>query len=456
MNKQIFLIYLFIIVGISACQKSGTPTYYADIEPLLQKHCISCHRPDGAAPFSLMSQKEVYRKKKTIRKVVKDRYMPPWPADPSYSHFIGEKYLSDADIEKIVDWVDAGAPLGKPVRRDEVVYPAYSTLGTPDLTLYLDSIPVFGNAKDRFLVVKVPFLLDSDTFIRAIEFVPGNRNLVHHMNGHLLMYDWEAKKDPFDGERIADVELQSGTEYIRQFEALKLYNDDGSKPVRIHSAVNYLPGVEGVMYPDGIGGIRVKRKGALVANDIHYGPQSKTQFDHSRVNLFFTDKAPERPLFEIMLGTNGIVPVRPKLFIPADQVKTFYSSYVVPEDMSILTLNPHMHLLGKSFKAWAVKPTGDTIPLIHIPKWDFKWQYFYTFPRMVPVPAGSLIEMQAVFDNTSNNPFNPFRPPVDISERTDLGGAGMRTTDEMLQFIITCTKYRPGDENVSLERTKSK
>jgi hypothetical protein len=61
-----------------------------------------------------------------------------------------------------------------------------------------------------------------------------------------------------------------------------------------------------------------------------------------------------------------------------------------------------MHLLGKSFVAFAVKPQGDTIPLIRINNWDFRWQYFYTFPKMVHIPAGSTIEVIAVMDNTEN------------------------------------------------------
>ncbi len=109
-----------------------------------------------------------------------------------------------------------------------------------------------------------------------------------------------------------------------------------------------------------------------------------------------------------------------------------------------------MHLIGTSFKAYAVGPGKDTIPLIHIPEWDFRWQYFYTFQKMLKIPAGSRIEVEAVFDNTSDNYNNPFDPPRQIQERTDLYGAGMRTTDEMLQFIITYVPYQVGDEDIVL------
>src|SRR5690606_3931668 len=115
-----------------------------------------------------------------------------------------------------------------------------------------------------------------------------------------------------------------------------------------------------------------------------------------------------------------------------------------------LTVNPHMHLLGTDFKAYAIKPNGDTVKLISIPEWRFTWQYFYTFVHPVKIPKGSIIKVEAGFDNTNENPHNPYNPPQDIGERLDRGGASMRTTDEMLQFIITYMNYSEGDENINL------
>ena len=134
--------------------------------------------------------------------------------------------------------------------------------------------------------------------------------------------------------------------------------------------------------------------------------------------------------------------------IEPNTVKNVWSKFKVPEDISILTINPHMHLLGKSFKAYALKPGGDTIRLISIPRWDFSWQYFYTFKKMVKIPAGSTIVAEGVYDNTRQNLNNPFSPPQLI---TDQSGS-MKATDEMFQFIVTYLPYQSGDENVSLER----
>jgi hypothetical protein len=164
------------------------------------------------------------------------------------------------------------------------------------------------------------------------------------------------------------------------------------------------------------------------------------------LNIFFAEKPPERPVQEILLGTIGIGTIEPPLVVPPDTIMTFRVNAKVRGDISVLTVNPHMHLLGKRFIAFAVTPQLDTIPLIRIPRWDFRWQYFYTFERMLKIPGGSTVYVEAELDNTVDNPNNPNHPPQTVMERD----GSMRAQDEMLQFIISYLPYRPGDEKISL------
>ncbi|MFT4521126.1 MAG: hypothetical protein ACI8ZN_000050 [Bacteroidia bacterium] len=426
-------------------------TYTKHIAPLINDHCLSCHRPNGTAPFSFTDYNEVIRKKKTIAKVVMDGIMPPWPADPSYSHFIGENVLTDLERRTIRKWVDQDCLFGDSAQlRALPKFHDLSNLGQPDLTIYLEPIEIEGNNRDKFFVVKSPIVLPKDTFIRAIEFVPGKDQIVHHLNGHLLNYDDDKKADVRYGTYVAD-EDQHPEAYLEAFESLRLFNDDGSKPERVHSAVNYLPGVIGTIYPEGVGGFKINRQSALVANDIHYAPIQKDAVDKSHYNLFFSATRPTRPTSELMLGTNGVSPILPPLVILPDTVMTFKTSFRIPNDISVLTVNPHMHLLGQRIVSYAVTPNSDTIPLIRINRWDFRWQYFYTYQTMLKIPAQSVIVVEATFNNTSANKNNPFDPPRKVTERYDKSGAGMRTTDEMFQFIITYLPYQAGDEVVSLE-----
>ena len=282
-----------------------------------------------------------------------------------------------------------------------------------------------------------------DTFIRAIEFVPGCR-YVHHVNGHLICFDDQKKKTVFNGDYVLDTRDETRDDVLKKMELL---NDDGSNPRVELSATNYLPGVFGTVYPEGIGGFFATQKNLVYLNDIHYGPAPEDVLDTSYVNIFFDQKPPVRPTKEIQLGTLGVGDIIPPLVIPPDTVMTFVMRGKILNDISLLTVNPHMHLLGKSFLAYALKPDGDTIPLIKINHWDFRWQYFYTFKKMLHIPAGSMIEVVAVMDNTVNNPNNPNHPPKQVEGRN----GSMRTTDEMLQFIMTFLPYQPGDENISLE-----
>ncbi|HMT28556.1 MAG TPA: hypothetical protein PKD91_04680, partial [Bacteroidia bacterium] len=276
-------------------------------------------------------------------------------------------------------------------------------------------------------------------------YVPGNRQLSHHVNGHIIQYDENLKKNVFEGPRSIDRENAGTLDSCYKF--LKLLNDNGTYPLLTPSVFNYLPGVIPQIYPEGLGGYRIKKKGAILMRDLHYGPSPKVQEDQSYVNLFFDSIPPKRPFMETQLGTLGISEIVPPLLIPPDTVMKFVTRAVIYHDISLVTVNPHMHLLGKSFLAYAIIPNGDTIPLVRINNWDFRWQYFYTFRNMIRIPGGSVICAEGVFDNTVNNPNNPFSPPREI---TGLGGS-MRTTDEMFQLILTFLPYQEGDENISLE-----
>src|SRR6185436_11626969 len=108
-------------------------------------------------------------------------------------------------------------------------------------------------------------------------------------------------------------------------------------------------------YPEGLGGYFLPRKGVFLLNDLHYGFTNKDDvLDSSFINIFFSKTPPNRPVQEFQLGTLGVAPVEPDLIILPNTVKPVSSRFSVPFDISILTVNPHMHLLGKSFKAYAL------------------------------------------------------------------------------------------------------
>ena len=450
-----FFSFTVLLALVQACTPPNrikeNPTFAEDIAPIIFKNCSPCHRPGEAGPFSLLSYDDVKKKARTIAAVTQARYMPPWPADPSYSHFLRERVLTNQQIALIKNWVANGEPAGDLAKAPpQPQFPKGSAYGTPDLVVKMrEPIHIPGDNKDRFMVIKIPYEIPADRYVRAIEFVPGNRKLIHHMNGHIVQYE-DKKKAPLQGPDIVDRETLKTLE--ESYDAINLLNDDHSYPQLTPSIANYLPGgVSPAGYPDGIGGWKLNRRGAFLMRDIHYGPSPVDTEDQSYFNVFFMDKPPVRPTMEMQLGTLGISEIIPPLIIPPNEIKTFTTKTVIDQDISILTVEPHMHLLGQSIKAFAATPDGRTIPLINIPKWDFRWQYFYTFPKMVKVPKGSTIAAIAVYDNTANNPNNPNAPPKVVIGTNN----SMRVTDEMFQFIMRYLPYKAGDENISLDSFNS-
>lgn len=450
-------VFLIVTVLLSACtfntkEQATTvehPNFAAHVAPIIYKNCTPCHRDDNIAPFKLITYTDVKRRASLIKYVTESRYMPPWPADPSYSHFVGEMVLTPAEIKTIALWVDEGMQPGDTTTlKPPANWDAPFINQKPDMVIAMaNSYLIKGNNTDNFLVMKLPYQMAKDTFVRYIEYVPGNRKVIHHVNTHLISYEPGKKRNVNVGRPWVNQQDSLAGEIHK---SLGLLNDDGSYPLMTPSVSNYLPGAMPYMYPAGIGGYRFKAKGALYLNDMHYGPTPKDEKDSSYFNIYFAPKAPERPTGEFILGTLSTgkrAEVTPQLIVPPNTVKEFKAEMVVDKDISLLTVIPHMHLIGKSFVAYALTPSGDTINLVRINNWDFKWQYFYTYKKMLKIPAGSKIVAKGVFDNTAQNVNNPYSPPREIRERQ----GSMRTTDEMFQLICVFVNYKPGDENISLE-----
>jgi hypothetical protein len=146
----------------------------------------------------------------------------------------------------------------------------------------------------------------------------------------------------------------------------------------------------------------------------------------------------------MILRENDIV--NQPFFLPANQKPTFYiQSDTIESDISLISVMPHMHYLGKSFESYAVTLASDTIPLIRIPKWDFNWQTMYQFEGYLKIPAGSVIYAVASYDNTVNNPLNQYFPPRNVTY-------GWRTVDEMMNLVFYYLDYKKGDEKVKFKK----
>ena len=459
--RRRFVVYLFIFSGAFVCFRCSDPsekkreaeiTWSQHIAPLVFKNCTPCHRPGESGPFDLLKYEDAVKKAKLIRFVTQSRYMPPWPADAGYSHFIGERVLTDQEIEIIKIWVDKGTLRGDSLKEPEApVFYKGSYFGKPDLVVRAqEAVQIKGNGTDVFLIMKYPYQIEKDTLIDFVEFVPHHRKLIHHVNGHLIGYDAGRQFNYLSGESVhSDTRVQLNEVY----KGMHIPYTDKRQPefpTLTPNVVYYLPGYIPPAYPEEVGGYRFKKNGVFLLSNIHYGPSNKDLLDSSYINVFYRKTSIQRRVTETQLGTFGVSKIEPEFIIPPNEIKTFHTQMTLSSPISMLSVNPHMHLVGKTFWAFALKQNGDTIPLIRINKWDFRWQYYYTFKRPLKLEAGATVHVYGTYDNTNKNPNNPFHPPKTITQGN--GVESMKTTEEMFQFIFTYMPYKEGDEKIDLER----
>ena len=461
MNKTVNYLFLFILGLFFSCNQQGGNknkgekeiiTWSEHIAPIIYKNCTPCHRPGQSGSFALMNYADAVKKSALIKFVTQSHYMPPWPANLNYSHCIGERVLSADEIKEIKVWSESGNLRGDTTH--EAKAPAFfkeSCFGKPDLTIRAkEAVELKGNGSDAFLIIKFPYHIDKDTIVDFVEFVPHQRKLVHHVNGHLISYDAKRSFNYMSGQSMhSDTRAQLMAVYQNMHIP---YTDALSPrfPTLTPNTVYYLPGYLPPSYPDEVGGYHFKKNGLFLLNNIHYGPSNKDVLDSSYINVFYRKTPIKRPIVETQLGTFGMTSIEPEFIIPPNKIKTFLTRSTLPKDISLLSVNPHMHLIGKSFWAFALKPNGDTIPLIKIDKWDFRWQYYYTYKHPLKIEKGSTIFVYGTYDNRNENPFNPFHPARTITQGN--GVESMKTSEEMFQFIFTYVPYRPGDEKIDLER----
>ena len=380
--KNIFLIFIF--PGILFAQVN----YSEHISPIIYNNCTECHRVGASGPMPFTNYNEVASLGMMIEYVTESGYMPPWHADTDYSSFLGERGLTDLEKQLISDWVDGGMIQGDPSL--EAQMPEFvegSAIGTPDLVLTMEEeYLIEGNNQDDYRVFVFETNFTEDQYLKSIEIIPGNLAAVHHV---LVNIDTSGACSELDA---------STPEYGYECESGFCV---GEIP---QLSAGYAPGMLPPLWNNDIG--LVLPAGADIAIQIHYAPSSIDEYDQSSVNLFFKDESVER---EVQVET--IVDV--SLQIPANQVYTHYQSYQIPFDMSLISILPHMHLIGKSWLVYA-ENNGDTIPIISIPDWDFNWQNFYQPEYMLKIPAGYTIHAYATYDNTASNPQNPNDPPQNM------------------------------------------
>ena len=343
-------------------------TFTKDVAPILYKSCVECHRPTMFAPMSLVTYDAARPYARSIKQKVVARQMPPWGADPAHGTFKNDPRLTQAEIDTITAWVDAGAPRGDD--NDLPPVPHFVdgwTIGTPDAVFTMEEafeIPASGTIPYKYF--KVPTGLAEDKWIQAIEIKPGARAHVHRV----IAYTQPTGQPLNPGGALGPTNIGGVT-----------------------------PNKPGVIFDPGVGRLLVGNSDIVL--QMHYTTNGEAAVDKTVVGVKFLKEAP-------MKVQRGGSVIQPRFVIPAGAAAhEVRGSRVLQDDTIITSFTPHMHVRGKDMTYVATYPDGRTETLLYVPKWDFNWQITYQLKEAKRMPKGTEIEVVAHFDNSPQNKFNP-------------------------------------------------
>jgi peroxiredoxin len=415
-------------IGCPLPRPPATPTtavtYYRDVLPILQARCQSCHRPGEVAPFTLLTYRQAVRWADDIKEYTQSRRMPPWKpvAGPP---FVGDRRLTDKEIATLAAWADGGTPEGDP--KDAPAPRKFLEgwqLGRPDLVLTVDGDFELGaTGPDLYRCFVLPTGLAEDSHVAAVEVRPGNRRVVHHA---VLFVDRRGRGRQLE-ERARQQKQDSAADRGPGY----------SLPLSVAFLPGFLPagGLGGwapglVPRPLSDGAGYHLPRGSDIVLQLHYHRSGRVEKDRTTVGLYFA-KGPGRRL-------QGLAVPASFLSIPAGvQSYRVAGKMWVRQDCRLHAIMPHMHLLGRQIKVTMTPPGGPARTLVAITDWDFNWQEAYFFRDTIPVKAGTLFEVEGVFDNSAANPRNPFQPPQRVL-------VGLETTNEMCVAALAATSAGPG------------
>ena len=405
-------------VGLLAGESQAQVTFAKDVAPILQQNCQECHRPGSIGPMPLLTYEQVMPYAGLIKYKVANRLMPPWHVDKTVGiqDFKADLSLSDEEIETIVSWADAGAPLGDPADmpppRD---FPAFSDVWQfeemfgrpPDLVISNPLFKLHAAGLDQWPDLEVPLEgLDEERYMFAIEAQPSTpeaRYVFHHGGPSLIQ----------DGERTG--------------------------------LMNSPAGKVGEILPEDSG--KLIKPGATIRYGLHLFPIGREVDVVMNWGLWFYPKG-EKPKYE----TPGEVQVAShhgpdwgtgtlrahEMLMPPNSIQMLRGTRVLDKPWRIHSIRAHMHLRGKYQSLEAIYPDGRRAILNKI-NFQHRWHTAFTYEDWARplLPKGTVLITTTWFDNTLNQVSNP--------DPNQWVTYGQRSVDDMAHMWIGMTEIPEED-----------
>lgn len=421
--RPFLLALLGTLLGGHRAWAQSSPTWESDIACIVHSHCGSCHRSGGIAPFGLSTYSQVKKQGIGVSLAVQSNHMPPWPAGEGQPHLAQSTALTGQEKQMLIDWVNQGMPAGDTTLAPPPPLPSSGVaISQPDFVLTMPPYTVPAASSDIYRCFAFANPTAFSQTILGLEVVPGNRQIVHHV---LVFYDPTGSPLQLDAADPAP--------------GYASFGGTGSAQSKLIGA--WVPG-QGAYFTPPTTGFSVQGQGCYVLQ-VHYPQSAVGQSDSTSLRVKLSP-TPQRPLFIQSPLNHSQTLTNGPLVIPANQVKTFRAVYTLQAPVTLFGATPHAHLVCTSLSAWAELPNGDSVPLIHIPKWDFHWQMTYPFKQAIVLPSGTKLRGKGTYDNTFNNPRNPNFPPQTVV-------AGEGTSDEMMLFYFHYSPRQAGDDGWVLD-----
>ncbi len=416
--------------GAIPVTKASNVTFTKDVAPIVQQHCQGCHRPGEGTPFSMLSYEEARPWAIAMKRMVVTRAMPPWFEDGHTEKFENNRSLTQAQIDTIAAWVDAGAPKGDP--KDMPPAPEFVkgwTIPKPDKIYQLPrafSVPATGILDYQYVILPTGFT--KDTWVQDVEAAPTDRSVVHHIVAYVRTPGSNYFKDQPKGEFFVAPPAKTGE---------KAAKDD----VPSDWLVGYAPGQPPDMFVPGQA--KLIPAGSDIVLEVHYMPEGKATTDQSNLGLVLAKEAPTERVMTLQAGNEKFkIP-------PGDPNYRVDASYTFRREVTLLGLHPHMHMRGKDMSYRLVFPNGETRSILNVPHYNWHWQLWYNLAKPITLPAGTRVECTAHYDNSANNPENP--------DPTKTVTWGQQSYDEMMVcfFNVAFPADTPSKDLLPLPKTET-
>ena len=375
--------------SVQAGSSSATfPTFYKDVLPILQQHCQVCHRAGEIAPMPLVTFAQAHGYAQKMKRMTSVKMMPPWFADSRFGHFSNDNSLTVEQIATIASWADSGAAAGN--AKDAPPAPQWTkgwNIPEPDLVIGMPepvTIPAQGDVEYTYEIVPTGFT--EDKWVQASEIRPTSRDHVHHAVVYIRPPGSKWLRNAPVGRPFSASDMTAGEDTQQA-----LFTDSDMLLV-------YAPGSSPDQWPDGMA--KCIPAGSDLVFQMHYTTNGHATTDQTSIGIVFAKQPPRQRVLTLQLTNYSfVIPPEADNF----RVEVFGT---LPNDATLLSFFPHMHLRGKRFEYDIVQPGGATETLLRV-NYHFHWQMSYRLAQPRFLKAGTKLQAVAWFDNSRNNPHNP-------------------------------------------------